>query len=101
MPSSRPLASDLLAIVQEYLSAEVSPLLPAAQQFQLKIVSRVLSTVTRELEFGPRADAEELARLRSLLDRSGSADELNAALARAIRAGDFTVDDPVLRAHLR
>ena len=101
MPGSRPIAPDLLAVVQDYLDKEVSPLLPAVHQFQLKIVARVLSTVDRELQLGPQADAAELQRLRALLGRPGPAAELNAVLARAIRAGDFAVDDSALLDHLR
>ncbi len=101
MPHSRPAASDLLAIVQDYLDTEIAPQVSKLHQFQLKIVARVLSTVRRELELGPAADAAEAARLRALLGHDGSLEELNAELARAIRAGDFAVDDPALLAHLR
>ena len=101
MPNSRPVATDLLAIVQEYLENAISPQVTGVHQFQLKIVSRVLSTVRRELELGPQADAAEAQRLRSLLASVGTLEELNTRLARAIRAGDFAVDDPVLLAHLR
>lgn len=101
MPHSRPVATDLLAIVQEYLENDISPQVSPVHQFQLKIVSRVLSTVKRELELAPQANEEEVARLKALLRRDGTLDELNAALARAIRAGDFAVDDPALLAHLR
>lgn len=101
MPNSRPIAQDLLAIVQEYLDTEISPQVSGVHQFQLKIVSRVLATVRRELELGPGANGDELARLRALLGRDGSLETLNAQLAQAIRAGDFAVDDPALLAHLR
>ena len=101
MPNSRPRATDLLAIVQEYLETQVSPLLPAVQQFQLKIVSRVLMTVRREMQHGPAFDAAEAARLATLLRRDGTLEELNAELARAIRAGEFATDDAALLAHLR
>jgi hypothetical protein len=101
MPNSRPAATDLLAIVQEYLENEISPQVSPVQQFQLKIVSRVLSTVGRELALAPQANAAEVERLRALLRSEGSLDELNAQLARAIRAGSFAVDDPALLAHLR
>jgi len=101
MPNSRPAATDLLAIAQEYLEKEISPQVSSVHQFQLKIVSRVLGTVRRELDLAPDANAAEAERLRDLLRRDGSIEELNAALARAIRAGDFAVDDPALLAHLR
>lgn len=101
MPNSRPLATDLLAIVQEYLENEISPQVSPVHQFQLKIVSRVLATVRREIELAPEANAAETARLKALLRRDGSFEELNGALARAIRAGDFAADDPALLAHVR
>lgn len=101
MPNSRPAATDLLAIVQDYLEAEIAPQVSAVHQFQLKIVARVLATVAREIALAPAANAAELERLQSLLRRDGSFEELNAALARAIRAGDFAVDDPALLAHVR
>ena len=101
MLSSRPVAPDLLAVVQDYLENDIAPRVPKVQQFQLKIVSRVLVTVQRELRQGPEAGAAELRRLRALLGREGSAADLNVALARAIREGDFVADDPALLAHLR
>ena len=101
MPSSRPVATDLLSVVEDYLDHDVSPLLPPLQQFQLKIVRRLLQTVRRELELGPDADALETARLSSLLSLDGSLAELNAELARAIRDGKFSTSDPALLSHLR
>jgi hypothetical protein len=101
MPNSRPIATDLLGIVQEYLETEISPQVSSVHQFQLKIVSRVLATVRRELQLGPRANAAEIDRLRKLLRREGSLDELNGELARAIRAGEFATNDAALLAHLR
>lgn len=101
MPNSRPLATDLIAIAQEYLEKEISPQVSPVHQFQLKIVSRVLATVKREMELAPEANAREVDRLRALLHSDGSFEDLNAALARAIRAGDFAADDAALLAHLR
>jgi hypothetical protein len=101
MPNSRPAATDLLSIVQEYLEDRIAPQVSKVDQFQLKIVARVLSTVRRELESGPAADAAEADRLRALLRREGSLENLQRELASAIRSGDFAVDDPALLAHLR
>jgi hypothetical protein len=101
MPNSRPVAPDLLGVVQDYLANEVSPLLPPLHQFQLRIVQRLLETVRRELQLAPAADAAELERLCALLGHAGSLVELNAELARSIRDGAFAVDDRALLAHLR
>ena len=101
MPSSRPVATDLLSVVEDYLDREVSPLLPPLQQFQLKIVRRLLQTLRRELQLGPDADALETARLSSLLSLDAPLAELNAELARAIHNGEFSTSDPALLSHLR
>jgi hypothetical protein len=101
MPHSRPLATDLIGIVEEYLDKEIAPQVSPVHQFQLKIVARVLATVRRELAQAPEADAAELQRLCALLKPDGTRDALNAELARAIRGGEFAVDDPALLAHLR
>ena len=101
MPDSRPAVAELLAVVQQPLAQQVAPLLPAYQQFQLKIVDRMLATVGREISQGPAADRRELERLGALLGRAGTLDELNAALARAIRDGGLPIDDARLLAHLR
>jgi hypothetical protein len=101
MPNSRPIATDLLAVVQDYLETEIAPRVPPHHRFQLRIVKRALETVQRELLLGRDASQREAARLRELLRRDASLDEMNAALARGIREGDFPLDDPALLAHLR
>lgn len=101
MPQSRPLATELLAIVQEFLETDISPQVTPVHQFQLKIVARVLATVRRELEQLPQANGRERERLAALLGHDATLDSLDAELAAAIRRGDFAVDDPALLAHLR
>lgn len=101
MPNSRPVATDLLEVVREFLSKEVSPQLPAFQQFQLRIADRLLEILGREWQSGAACDAEELARLQGLLTAQGTLQELNAELCRRIRDGRVSVDDPALLAHLR
>ena len=45
--------------------------------------------------------AREVERMRALLHRDGTRDELDAALAAAIRSGMIAPDDPALVAHLK
>lgn len=101
MPDSRPIAPDLIAVVQELLDKEIAPRVPALQQYQLKIVAKLLDTVRRELEAGPAANDREVLRLRALLKRDGAMNDLNAELARRIREGEVAVDDTALLGHLR
>lgn len=101
MPDSRPLATELLAVVQAHLAREVAPLLPPYQQFQLKIIDRILATVGREMVLRPHANAREVDRLRMLLAHQGTLDELNAMLAQQIRDGVLATDDAALLDHLR
>lgn len=101
MPDSRPVASDLLAVVQEYLETEIAPLVPSHHRFQLRIVKRALETVQRELLLGHAASQDEGARLRTLLGYDAPLADMNDGLARGIREGDLPIDDAALLAHLR
>lgn len=101
MPNSRPVATDLFTVIREYLSKEVSPQLPAHQQFQMRIADRLLEILEREMQLGPGFDAQETQRLRTLLGVSGDLQQLNAELCARIRDARLPTDDPALLAHLR
>lgn len=100
MPDSRPVAEDVLGVVRDYLRDELAPLVPPYHQFQLRIVTKLLETVGRELELGAAFEQDELARLRALIGRDGPLAELNAELARQIRDGERPIDDARLLDHL-
>jgi len=101
MPDSRPSVPDLLDVIRGYLERDLLPTVDSYHQFQLRIAARLLTTIGHELALGPAAAADERLRLARLLGREGDFAELNAELARRIRAGDMPVDDPALLAHLR
>lgn len=101
MPDSRPAIPDLLAVVRRYLEQDLLPVTDSYHQFQLRIAARLLTTISNELTLGPQADEDERRRLVALLGREASLAELNSDLAHRLRAGEFSVDDPVLLAHLR
>lgn len=101
MPDSRPTVPDLLDVVRRYLEHDLLPVADSYHQFQLRIAARLLTTIGNELALGPQANEDERRRLVALLGREAGLAELNSELARRLRAGDFSVDDPALRAHLR
>ncbi|HUH83349.1 MAG TPA: DUF6285 domain-containing protein [Stellaceae bacterium] len=94
-------APDLLATIRDYLEKEILPTLVDDKWFNVKVAVNLLATIERELRLGPEANAAERARLAALLGTSGTLEELNRALALAIREGRIALDDPALLEHLR
>src|ERR1700724_1563021 len=103
MPSSLPLAPDLLAVVREFLETGVlsAPGLDDDKRFNIRVAVNLLATVERELRLGPAAGAAEADGLAALVSAGDSIEEKNRLLARAIREGAMASDDPKLLAHLR
>jgi hypothetical protein len=100
MPSNRPTRDELLEAVAEFLEKRVMPKLDKHTAFHTRVAVNVLSIVRRELEHGPRLDEEELARLKDLLGREGTLEELNAELCRKIESGDLDHRNKDLMEHL-
>ena len=101
MPLSLSPACDMLATIREYLEQEILPSLADDKWFNVKVTLNMLATIERELRLAPAANERERERLAALLDTPGTLEELNAALALAIREGRIAPDDPRLLAHLR
>ena len=100
MPSNRPTRDELLEAVVEFLEKRVMPKLDKHTAFHTRVATNVLNIVRRELEHGPGLDADELARLRDLLGRDGTLEELNAELCNSIHKGDLDHRNPDLMEHL-
>jgi len=101
MSQDRPHAPELLRAIREFLGNDVLPKLEGRTQFHLKVAINSLAILEREATNGPAADVAELTRLQALLARDGSLAELNAELARQLRAGTRDETDTALMAHLR
>ncbi len=101
MPQSRPPAADMLAVIRDYLEAEILPGLRDDKWFNVKVAANMLAMIERELRLGPQANAEEAERLTALAGQGGSPEELNRLLAAAIRDGAVKSDDPQLLDHIR
>jgi hypothetical protein len=101
MPMSLSPAPDMLATIRDYLEQEILPGLADDKWFNVKVSLNMLSVIERELRLGPEANERERARLAALLGTPGTLEELNQALAQAIRDGKIAPDDPRLLDHLR
>jgi aminoglycoside phosphotransferase (APT) family kinase protein len=92
-PFGRPTAAELVEAVREYLEATVMERSEGGARFEARVARNALAVVERELLLGREISAAHAYRLRDL----GIADD--AALAAAIRAGDFDVGwEPVASA---
>jgi hypothetical protein len=100
MPSNRPTPDELLEAVVEFLEKRIMPKMDKHTAFHTRVAANVLNIVRRELEHGPGLDADELARLRDLLGRDGTLEELNAELCDRIHKGDLDHRNPDLMKHL-
>jgi hypothetical protein len=101
MPLSLSPAADMLATIRAYLEQEILPTLSDDKWFNVKVSLNMLATIERELRLGPAANERERQRLAALLGAPGTLEELNEALALAIREGRIPPDDPRLLEHLR
>jgi len=102
MPTSINPAPDLLAVVREFLEADIlsDPGVADAKQFNIRVAINLLATAERELRLGPSANAAEADRLTALVGAEGSIEEKNRRLAGSIREGVMAADDPQLLDHL-
>ena len=103
MAQDRPTQAELLAAVADFLREEALPALERDHPglaFQVRVAANALAILEREARLGPAADARERQRLANLLQREGTLDELNRALAAELRAGTRDERDPALMAHL-
>jgi hypothetical protein len=84
-PFGRPTAAELVEAVREYLEANVMERSEGGARFEARVARNALAVAERELLLGREISAAHAYRLRDL----GITDD--AALAAAIRAGDFDV----------
>jgi hypothetical protein len=94
--------TELLDALAAFLQRDVEPAIAAdrALRFRVLIARSLLGSISAELRNAPELRAAERERLIALLDATPDAPmaELDADLARRIRAGDL--DHDTVRAHL-
>ncbi len=97
----QPSMLELVTAVREFIEQRAMPELKGHTAFHARVAANALLIVERQIAQGPAADAGEAERLKALLGRDGTLDELNRALCAAIRNGELSLDDDRLKAHLR
>lgn len=98
-----PSVSELVQAVKNFIDETASPNLTGHAAFHARVASNALATVLRDLDQRPQHEAAEHARLRKLLQESGTAstEALNKRLSAGVRAGELTSETPGLLAHLK
>src|SRR5215472_17674897 len=96
MPLNFSSAPDLLAIVRDFLEADIlrDPALSDDKRFNIRVAVNLLATAERELRLGPAATAAEEERLSALVGAEGTIEEKNRRLADSIRSQALAGDDP-------
>lgn len=100
MAQDRPAAGDLLDAVREFLE-ELLSTLEGDARFKTRVSIHLLGVLAREGQHEAAHTTAELARLRELLGRpDGELADLNAELARRIRAGAFDAEGEAVFSHV-
>jgi hypothetical protein len=97
----QPSAAELVAAVRDFLQEHAMPALEGRAAFHARVAANALGIVERQLRLGPEQEDAERERLRALLGREGSLEELNRELCRRIREGSLDAGSPGLAEHLR
>jgi hypothetical protein len=96
----QPHGADILAAVARLLRDTLMPRLPPDAVFQARVAANALDLVAREIRFGAIVEREALLRLRTLLGRDGSLQELESELSLRIRNGELDLHSEGVAAHL-
>lgn len=96
----QPTAAELVEAVAEFIRNHAMPQLQGHTAFHARVAANALDIVKRELEIAPVANADEAARLKALLGRDGSLEDLNRDLCARIEGGVVGLDTPGLADHL-
>src|ERR1043166_7024430 len=97
----QPSLRELVDAVREFIETTAMPELKGHMAFHARVAANALGIVSRQLERGAAADTAELQRLRAVLGREGTLEELNRMLCEAIRSGAVEiVVSPSLQQHL-
>jgi hypothetical protein len=97
----QPAPDEILAAISAFLRDEVVPAAETHLAFQARVAANAIDLVRRQIEFGSTGEQAELARLQTLLGRSGTLDDLNTGLADALASGAAGLATPGVTEHLR
>jgi len=96
-----PTVTELVTSVRDFLREDVMSQTQGRTQFLARVGGNSLDIVLRDLAVGARHRTEELDRLASLLDQSGSLESQRRTLSRRIRSREIALDSDALKFHLR
>ena len=96
----QPTPVEMLKTVAEFLRSAGPKEAQPRVAYQARVAANVLDLVARELAIAPLENTFEAERLRALLRRDGSLEELNAAFAEALDRGTLSILSPEVRNHL-
>ncbi|MBX3495732.1 MAG: hypothetical protein KF769_05760 [Parvibaculum sp.] len=96
----QPTAAELVEAVAEFIRNHAMPQLQGHTAFHARVAANALDIVKRELEIAPAANAGEEARLKALLGREGTLEDLNRELCKRIGSGAIGLETPGLTDHL-
>ena len=99
----QPSVAELVQAVKNFIDETAGPNLSGHAAFHARVASNALSTVLRDLEQRPTAEAAERFRLLDLLNtpEDTPTEALNAMLSEQIQTGQMTPETEGLLAHLK
>lgn len=97
----KPTLAEIVTAVREFIETKALPELTGHTAFHARVAANALAIAEREIATGGPAAARERDRLKALLGRDDTLENLNAALAARIAAGDITLETPGLGEHLK
>jgi hypothetical protein len=96
----QPSMRELVEAVRFFLETKAMPELKGHTAFHARVAANALGIVARELESGGASAEAETIRLRVLLGRDGSLEDLNRVLCAQIRSGELDISSAALEEHL-
>ena len=96
----QPTAVEIVDIVAEFIRVHAIPQLKGHAAFHALVAANALDIVKRELQIAPKAESEELVRLKALLGHDGTLNGLNRELCQKIEDGELTLETLGLADHL-
>jgi hypothetical protein len=96
-----PRIEELLVSVRDHLRGEVMAASRGRAQFLARVAANSLDIALRDQALGTAQRERELARLRTLLGRTGELEALRWQLVNGLRDGSLALDRPGLGEHLR
>ncbi len=97
----KPTLAEIVTAVREFIETKALPELRGHTAFHARVAANALAIAEREIATGMPAAERERARLKAMLGRDDTLENLNRALCARIAAGEITLETPGLADHLK